>query len=128
MREFVPLHIDIDHNRRLVHAKAEGVLLLAELLDYFDTVAVQDAMPYSKLFDASQARFALNDSDMMVLGARVSAYAEMEPRGPIAFIAGTDDTYDLARRFANLGGAKRPVKIFRQVEDGRRWLDAGAAS
>ena len=123
----MPLHIDIDHDRHLVHTTAEGTIVLSEILDYFDTVTVQNAMPYAKLFDATQARFTISDDDMMVLGARVSAYASMEPRGPIAFIAGSDETVVLGARFANLGGARRPLRIFRNLEEGRKWLDTQPA-
>jgi hypothetical protein len=124
----LPLHIDIDHARRLVHTKAEGVVILQEILDCFDAVVIQNSLPYAKLFDASGAEFTLSDDDMMVLGARVSAYGSMEPRGPIALIVGSDQTGALGRRFANLGGASRPLKIFRSVEEGRKWLEAGAES
>ena len=119
----VPLRIDIDHDRRLVHTRAEGLIDLSEVLDYFDRVAVSDAMPYAKLFDATKARFSISDDDMMVLGARVSAYASMEPRGPIALIVSSDEDFVLGRRFANLGGAKRPLQIFRDEEKGRKWLE-----
>jgi hypothetical protein len=105
MRVPVPLDIDIDHTRRVVHTKADGTIVLQQILDYFDRVVVENSLPYAKLFDASAAEFTLSDDDMMVLGARVSAYAAMEPRGPIALIVGSDDADVLARRFANLGGA-----------------------
>jgi hypothetical protein len=119
----VPLRIDIDRDRRLVHTEAEGLIGLSEILDYFDKVAVSDAMPYAKLFDATKARFSISDDDMMTLGARVSAYASMEPRGPIALIVGSDEDFVLGKRFANLGGARRPLQIFRDTEKGRRWLE-----
>jgi hypothetical protein len=122
MRAYVPLDIDIDHGRRLVHTKADGTIVLQEILDYFDKVVIEDGLPYAKLFDASQAEFSLSDDDMMALGARVSAYAAMEPRGPIALIVGSDQANLLGQRFANLGGAKRPLRIFRDAEEGRRWL------
>lgn len=120
----VPLKIDLDPARRLVHTKAEGVIHLSEILDYLDAVAVQEAMPYAKLFDARDANFVLSDTDMMTLGARVSAYAAMEPRGPIALVVGSDADNDLGRRFANLGGAKRPVRIFRDIGAAEEWLAA----
>jgi hypothetical protein len=126
MRVPVPLDIDIDHTRRVVHTKADGTIVLQQILDYFDRVVVENSLPYAKLFDASAAEFTLSDDDMMVLGARVSAYAAMEPRGPIALIVGSDDADVLARRFANLGGARRPVRIFRDADEGRRWLDTAA--
>ena len=120
----MPLQFTIDHDRRLVEVAAQGGVVLQDIIDYFDSVAVQGAMPYDKLFDASAGQFALSDDDMMVLGARVSAYAAMEPRGPIAIIVANEETNDLARRFANLGGAERPVKIFRQVAEARSWLSS----
>jgi len=123
----VPLHIDIGHGQRLVHTRAEGLVGLDEILDYFDRVAVADAMPYAKFFDASKARFSISDDDMMVLGARVSAYASMEPRGPVALIVGSDEDYILGKRFANLGGARRPLQVFQTVDDARKWLDAQPA-
>ncbi|SJZ41557.1 hypothetical protein SAMN02745126_00959 [Enhydrobacter aerosaccus] len=124
----MPLHIDIDHDQRLVRTTASGLIFLKDVLDYLDTVATRDVMAYAKLFDATRAEFSLSDDDMMVLGARVSAYAEMDPRGPIALIVASDTAEDLGRRYANLGGAARPLKIFRKIDDGWKWLQAEAKS
>jgi hypothetical protein len=118
----VPLNYKINPAERLVHVQAEGAVRLQDILDYLDEVAAGDAMPYGKLFDTSGAQFELTDADMMVLGARVSAYAAMEPRGPVALVVNDDPHNDLARRFTNLGGAKRPARIFRDVRLARAWL------
>jgi hypothetical protein len=83
----LPVDFEIDHTKRLVRIRAHGIVLLQEILDYFDALVVQDAMPYPKLFDAREALPRLSDDDVMVLGARVSAYAAFEPRGPIAAVA-----------------------------------------
>ncbi len=99
-------------------------MALQDILAYFDSVMVQNAMPYDKLFDAARGQFLLSDEDMMVLGARVSAYAAADPRGPIAIIVGDEQTNLLAHRFANLGGAKRPVRIFRNIAEARWWLSS----
>ena len=118
----MPLRYTIDHDQRLVHVQTEGVVRLAEILDYLDAVAVKEAMPYAKLFDTSGGNLILSDDDMMTLGARVSAYAAMEPRGPVALVVASEETNVLARRFTNLGGAKRPAKIFRSAAEARTWL------
>ncbi len=120
----MPLQYTIDHDRRLVEVTAQGAVVLQDILDYFDAVMVQNAMPYDKLFDAANGQFTLSDDDMMALGARVSAYAAADPRGPIAIVVGDDQTNLLAHRFANLGSAARPVKIFRHAADARRWLNS----
>jgi len=122
----MPIHLDIDHTRAFVHVEAEGDIVLQEVLDYYNALVVQNAMPYPKLFDASKARLSFSDDDFMTLGAWVSAYAAHDPRGPIAIVARTDETRDMMRRYMNLGGAKRPVRLFTTVAEGRKWLDGQA--
>jgi hypothetical protein len=118
----LPVDFEIDHTKRLVRIRAHGIVLLQEILDYFDALVVQDAMPYPKLFDAREALPRLSDDDVMVLGARVSAYAAFEPRGPIAAVATTPEATAILQRFMNLGGADRPIRLFTSVEDARAWL------
>ncbi|SJZ41549.1 hypothetical protein SAMN02745126_00958 [Enhydrobacter aerosaccus] len=112
----------IDHAARFVHAVAEGVCTLKDLEDYLDQIVVQGAMPYRKLWDCSQAKYQYTDADVMEVGARVSVYANMDPRGPIAIVATSPSTIEASLRFANLGGAKRPVKVFSTEAEARRWL------
>jgi hypothetical protein len=118
----MPVRFTIDHVGRYVTVRAEGIVVLDEILDYFDALVTQDAMPYRKLFDARDAEPRLSDDDVMVLGARVSAYAELEPRGPIATIASPGAAADVLRRFMNLGGAARAIKLFHSIEQARKWL------
>lgn len=120
----MPLEFTIDHDKRFVDVRTSGRVVLKDVEDYFDALMVQGGMPYPKLFDATDVEFDVSDADMMLLGARVSAYAVADPRGPIAIVAVTDEAVNLLRRFINLGGAKRPAKIFRSAEQARQWLDA----
>jgi hypothetical protein len=124
----VSIQFTIDHTRHFVHAHGTGTIVLRDILEYFDAVVTQDGMPYPKLIDARHVDFDISDDDMMVLGAHVSAYAQMEPRGPIAMVVSTGAADDFGRRFANLGGAKRPFRIFRSIEDAQTWLDSAAKS
>ena len=118
----MPVDFEIDHAERFVRVRAYGVVRLSEILDYLDALVVQDAMPYPKLFDAREAEPELSDDDVMILGARVSAYAVMEPRGPVAAVAVTKKAGDILQRFMNLGGAQRPMRLFASVEEARAWL------
>ena len=118
----MPLTFRIDHDKRFVHATAKGRVVLKDVEDYFDALMVQDAMPYPKLVDATHAEFVASDDDMMVLGARVSAYAAVDPRGPICLVAVTGEAIDMLRRFTNLGGAERAARIVATVDEGRQWL------
>jgi hypothetical protein len=112
----------IDHGKGFVTVRAHGPVVLQEVLDYFDALAVQNAMGYPKLFDAREAEPCLSDDDVMVLGARVSAYAVYEPRGPIAAVTMGKEASAILQRFMNLGGAERPMRLFGTIEEARRWL------
>ena len=118
----MPIQFEIDHTKRFVGVKAYGVVVLHEILDYFDALVIQDAMSYAKLFDARDAEPSLSDADVMELGARVSAYAAFDPRGPIAAVAVTKKAGDILQRFMNLGSAPRPMRLFGSVEEARKWL------
>ena len=118
----MPIHFTVDHEKRLVHAKASGLLTIADLENYLDQIVVQGAMPYAKLYDNRDGTFQYTDEDMMLAGARISAYAALEPRGPVAVIAVSDASIEVAKRFLNLGGAKRPGQIFHSEAAARKWL------
>lgn len=118
----MPVHFKIDHARRFVDVEARGDVTLQDVLDYFDALVTDGGMPYRKLLDFRDVTPKLTDDDVMVLGARVSAYAHLEPRGPIAIVS-TNDASDLfIRRFMNLGGAKRPMRLFSSMDEARQWL------
>ncbi len=118
----MPIRCTIDHDQRHVLAEAEGVVVLQDILDYFDRLVVEGAMPYPKLFDATAAQPELSDHDVMVLGARVSAYAAYAPRGPLAIVAGTEKVQDVVRRFMNVGRGERRAMTFGNVKAAREWL------
>lgn len=119
----MPVRCTIDHDRRFVHVEAKGPVTIDDVLGYFDRLVVENAMPYPKLFDASLAEANLSDQDMMTLGARVSAYALHDPRGPLALVGKDEQIVNFLKRFMNLGLASRPAMLFRRVEDARKWLD-----
>ena len=121
----LPVDYQIDHKKGFVTVRAHGAVVLGEILDYFDALVVQNAMAYPKLFDAREALPRLSDDDVMVLGARVSAYAVHDPRGPIAAVATGKEASAILRRFMNLGDPQRPMRLFVSLDEARRWLEQG---
>jgi hypothetical protein len=121
----MPIRFTIDHAKRHVEAKAEGETGLQDFEDFLDAVVVQGAMPYRKLFDSRQAIGRLSDDDVMMLGARMSAYTnDLGPRGAIAFIVAGAAPSSFASRVVNLAGSGRPARVFRSVDEARKWLAA----
>lgn len=118
----MPVEYSIDHEAQLVTVTAHGKVVLEEILDYFDALVVQDAMTYPKLVDAREAVPALSDDDVMILGARVSAYVAFDPRGAVAAVATTPAATTILQRFMNLGDASRPMRLFTSVDAAVAWL------
>ena len=118
----MPVRFKIDHVRRFVDVEGRGEVVLKDVLDYFDALVTDGGMPYRKLLDFRDVVPNMTDDDDMVLGARVSAYANLGPRGPIAIVSSTDEADLFIRRFMNLGGAKRPMRLFASMDEARDWL------
>ena len=62
----------------------------------------------------------------MTTQAWVSAFAQHDPRGPIAILAQSEHNENTMRRYMNLGGAKRLVKMFRSRTRALKWLSGEA--
>jgi hypothetical protein len=122
----MPIHWTISHPTQLVVAVCKGVVYRTDIEGYLDDIVVKDVLPYRKIFDMTQSELALNDDDMMELGARIRAYAGTANMGPLAIVATSDESYGRARMFAALADARRPLKIFRELHTARQWLDAQA--
>ncbi|MDP1748099.1 MAG: hypothetical protein Q8L22_01475 [Reyranella sp.] len=120
----VPLNWKISHADRSVEAAGTGHVGLQDIEGYFDDLMVSGALPYRKLFDTTHATSTVSDADMMLLGARMSAYKGLGPLGPLAIVAPTSALHAQAMLFAALAPADRPLKIFKTVAAARKWLDA----
>lgn len=118
----MPIHFTIDHKTRFVDAKFDGVIVLKDVEDFCDAIVGQSCLPYRKLIDGRTAIGKYDDADVMALGARLSAYATMGPRGALAMVPADDVSLELADRLINLGKDGRPAKAFRSVDEARAWL------
>ncbi|MBS0541967.1 MAG: hypothetical protein JSR47_24615 [Proteobacteria bacterium] len=118
----MPLTFKIDHDRRFVQVDTQGVVTLDEILVYYEGLVTGNAMSYPKLFDASNSVISLSGEELMTLGAWVSAFAEHDPRGPIALLCTTEENENTLRRYMNLGRAPRPIKLFKSRTRAMKWL------
>src|SRR5437879_5015565 len=98
----MPLTWGIDHATCMVVATAEGVLRSNDIEDYLDGVARAATLSYRKIFDMSRCAPQLSRDDMMAFGARMRGYMNISPMGPVAIVAGSDETYMPAHLFEAL--------------------------
>ncbi len=120
--ERMPVQVDVDHAKRLIRFTVLGRVSLEELVTPFDPLIMQGLMPYAKLFDVRDGKLAFSDQDVMALGARAKAYEALEPRGPVALVAGGTDNLDVLWRFMNLARGKRSLALFDRLSEAERWL------
>ena len=118
----MPVTFAIDHERRLVHARAEGVVRVKDIEAFLDAVAVENALPYRKLFDGRGAIGRYDAADIAVLSARVNTLSHIDRRGALALV--TSPRYAaLADRFVVLVSSGRPARAFLDEDEARRWLE-----
>ena len=120
------IHTSVDRERRLVTSRADDVIVLHELVAYLDMLVTQNLMSFAKLFDAGDQETLMSDQDLMTMAARVNAYALLDPRGPLAFVARRESTRDIMRRVMNVDRSKRPVMLFERTRDALAWLGSSS--
>jgi hypothetical protein len=118
----MPLRWTIHHDLKLVHIVGEGVVTREDLEAHFDAIVVANAMPFGKLFDASKAVPKYDEHDMLMMGARLSAYVATLTAGPLAVVATSDDVRLAFRRFINMSSSPRPAAFFESEPKARAWL------
>jgi hypothetical protein len=112
----------ISHPERLVTVLGEGNIVLQDMERYLDDIVVSEALPYAKIFDLGTSTWALSDTEMLVLGARIRAYPALGKFGPIAIVAASDVQNAHAQMFETLADVERPLRIFRTRDEARKWL------
>jgi hypothetical protein len=119
----VPITWKILADEQLVSSRADGPVTLQDIVDYLDAIVVANAQPYAKLFDTGTMELRLSDDEVMLLGARMSAYSgAFAEAGPLAFVVNTLAAEGFAKRFLNVAPVRRPARIFRTMADAEAWL------
>jgi hypothetical protein len=119
----MPVHWTISHPARLVIAVAKDDVKVEDIEQYFAGVTAGDAMSYRKIFEIGTTSMVLSDDMLRGLGQRVVLYAQHGQVGPLAIVAGSDESFAQAQVFASSATVERPLQIFREMHAARRWLD-----
>ncbi len=82
----MPVTWTISAADRLVSARGQGTVTLQDVEALLDDVVVKDALGYRKLFDGREAIGKYDDKDVLLLGARIQAYATLNLTGAAAIV------------------------------------------
>jgi hypothetical protein len=119
----MPLSWTISHPQRLVIAVARDDVAPREFGAYI--AAVQPVGAYRKMFVVSGMSTVFDTALMQSVGRAVRDHAQREPLGPIAIVADNEAAYASAMVYADIvRGLERPIRIFREQHEARRWLDS----
>jgi hypothetical protein len=122
------LHWSISHPKRLVIAVAKGTLQAGEVVDFLARLDADGARPYAKMFDITPLASRFDDDSVRALAVVVRDREQSSEVGPLAVVASSDDTYRQATLFAEAAHLARPIKVFRELHEARRWLDSVMAA
>ena len=107
-------------------AIAKGEVRAEEVEKYLEDMFAQGGAPYRKMFDVSQTETAFDETVLKGFAEWVRRHAVHGPLGPIAIVAASDESLRQAGVFAEAATVDRPIKIFREQHEARRWLNAFA--
>ena len=123
----MPLEYRIDHERRLVLARASGVLTDDEVFEYQYSAWVRaEVAGYDELVDMTDVkRVALPSVDRMRALARLSAGMDSGQQSKFAIVAPGDVAFMLGRLYKairGVTGGTRQVGVFRTEEEAMEFL------
>ncbi len=128
----MPYHFDIHHDRRLVHARLEGVLSDSELFGYQQAVwSRPDVAGYDELIDASGVtEFGSFSADRFRQLAQLAARMDAPPHpSKLAIVAPGDGQFGMGRMYQiyrelETRGTK-VVRVFHTCAEALEWLRTG---
>jgi hypothetical protein len=120
----MPLHWKIDHSRRRVTATLLTTTSEPEMYAFLGEVIAQDAMPYGKIFDGTQATRWISPDRVGPIAATTRLYSRMAlgPIGPLAIVIAGQRATARAEEYVLLSDAARRVRIFGHVDEAEAWL------
>ena len=119
----MPLSWTISHPQRLVIAVSRDDVAPHEFGAYIE--AMQPIGGYRKMFVVSGMSTVFDTALLQSVGRAVRDHAAREPLGPFAIVADNEAAYTSAIVYADtVRGLQRPIRIFREQHEARRWLDS----
>jgi stage II sporulation SpoAA-like protein len=118
------LHWTIDSRKRTVDVVADGDVTMADAMRFFDAVEGANALSYSKLLDGSRGQAAMTPDDVLSIVVRIRGLHALGTMGALAVVATAEQAQRIARLLGAAAVADRPMKVFSDVRQARRWLEA----
>jgi hypothetical protein len=122
-RPVMPIEWTISHGARLVIAVAKGELRPEQMRDFLQAIDREGARPYAKMIDVKGMTTTFAPEQIGAFAAIVREREVDSVVGPIAIVVGTGTVAQQARTFSERGHLIRPIRVFAELHEARRWLD-----
>ena len=122
-RPVMPIEWTISHGSRLVVAVAKGEMQLEHMRDFLQAIDREGARPYAKMIDVKGLTTRFEPEQIGTFAAVVREREVDGAVGPIAIVVGPGPLAQQARAFSERGHLVRPIRVFAELHEARRWLD-----
>ncbi|TAJ85390.1 hypothetical protein [Reyranella sp.] len=119
-------HWHIDSKAKLILGSAAGVLTSSDLLNYLKTIAGVNALEYRQLLDLSQAIPEITLTEAVEIGVRIRMLRGDVVAGPAAIVMPKEQAEPLARMLGIMAMAHHPLRLFKDLELAKKWIDGFA--
>jgi len=119
----MPIEWTISHGSRLVVAVAKGEMQLEHMRDFLQAIDREGARPYAKMIDVKGLTTRFEPEQIGTFAAVVREREVDGAVGPIAIVVGPGPLAQQARAFSERGHLVRPIRVFAELHEARRWLD-----
>jgi hypothetical protein len=119
----MPLHWTIDSRLKLFSVIADGQVDFDDVNRMLDAMAGAEAHGYRKFFDGSLGDTRMGPTEILGLGVRMRSVHATGTMGPLAIVVPDDKYYLVARVLGMLAAARRPMRVFKEPQKARQWLD-----
>jgi hypothetical protein len=119
----MPIEWTISHGSRLVVAVAKGEMQPEHMRDFLQAIDREGARPYAKMIDVKGLTTRFEPEQIGTFAAVVREREVDGAVGPIAIVVGPGPLAQQARAFSERGHLVRPIRVFAELHEARRWLD-----
>ena len=119
----MPIEWTISHGARLVVAVAKGEMQPEHMRDFLQAIDREGARPYAKMIDVKGLTTRFAPEQVGTFAAIVREREVDSVVGPIAIVVGPGPLAQQARAFSERGHLIRPIRVFAELHEARRWLD-----
>jgi hypothetical protein len=113
----------ISHPLRLVVAVAKDDIRPQDIIDFLAVIDAEKARPYGKIFGVSDLLTIFTEEDVRRLANLVRKRERASRVGPIAIVATDRRSFQQSRLFAEVAKIVRPIQVFREWHEARRWIE-----